>query len=191
MLRGRETVTSGFEDEGMIRCGFAVSRFLLCRASELWTHDGDFCHPAHRLTRNDFKSPEIRYFSTVPGPHRTSRASTSNQKQEVSEMSRTKVKVGTVKLEDWVNAARFGIISRPWHLNPMLPENAPLTNTIVKWYRQRSSRTPATNTLKKIITSIGLVLEPSHFALRSGRIGEATKLAEAGATGTQMYIMGR
>lgn len=71
-----------------------------------------------------------------------------------------------------------------------LPSEAPLITRVVEVSIQGATR-PLTRALRSMIAEVGKRLDPTTFALDSGRTGGATWLVEAGVSETTMHIIYR
>ena len=162
-----------------------MSFHLLCRASEIWAFGNGQVHPDFCLTR--------RYLVFFAGASQlawndrhvadrvevTFRASKSDNKRLGAIVTRTSVTVGNEKARD---VKSYGALEISLDLDcyPELSGSAPLMQTRTANGWKVSTRTVATKALRRMVSSQGR--DPMQYALHSGRIGGATKLAAQGAS---------
>ena len=187
------TVTSSQEEGGVIWLGLAWSYFLLCRASELFAYANGLVHPDFGLTsdcltffRGDVQvniedraradSVKVRFV-----------ASKTDQKREGRTTTRVRMAEGAGVCKTPVGA--FEALVALLDAHPRLRGGAPLMSKRTASGWKVITRIEAVVALRMMTASAGKNL--AQFALHSGRIGEATKLATQGMSELQLQRAGR
>ena len=173
------TVTNSQEGGDVMWLGLALSYFLLCRASELFAYANGLGHPNFCLTRDC-----LALFRGVVQVNIEDRAradsvkvllvaSKTDQNREGCTTTRVRMAEGAGVGKTPVGA--FEALVELLDAHPGRPGGAPLTTRRTASGWKVITRTEAVVALRIMAASAGK--NPAHFALHSGRIGEATKLA--------------
>ena len=182
LAHGYLTVTSSQEGGDVMWLDLALLYFLLCRASELFANANGLVHPDLCLTRDclTFFCGDIQV--NIEDRARANSvkvllvASTTDQNRESCTIIRARLAEGAGVGKTPVGA--FEAMVELLDAHPRLPGGAPLMmrRTASGW--KVITRTGAVVAWRMIAASAGK--NPAQFALHSGRIGGATKLAAQG-----------
>ena len=173
------TVTSSQEGGDVMWLGLALSYFLLCRASELFAYANGLVHPDFCLTRDclTFFRGDVQV--NIEDRARADSvkvllvASKTDQNREGCTTTRVRMAEGARVGKTPVGA--FETLVEVLDAHPQLPGGAPLTTKRTASGWKVITRTEAVVALRMMAASAGK--NPAQFALHSGRIGGATKLA--------------
>lgn len=163
--------------------GLALSYFLLCRASELYSSGSKGVHEAYCLRRDSLTFYEgerrLDYKVKDKATHVSVlfKAHKGDQKRETSQI----VMKGEA-LEILLELLRLG--------GDDLPMSAPLMSYCSGGRTEVVSRDMATKLLRAVVVELGFDA-PGEYALHSGRIGAATYLSSIGCSPMQIMRQGR
>ena len=188
LSQGQRAVASIVGGGYVMGLGFAVSYFLLCRASELWAYADGKVHPEFCLTRNSLTflregiqvAIENRSAASAVKVHFL--ASKSDRMGVGCTISRTRL--ATTKETGGALMGAFKAVVGLLDVHPQLPREAPLMirGTSFEW--RVFNRPEAVAALRLMVGSSGR--DPMQFALHSGKIGEGTQLAAQGLSELQI-----
>ena len=185
-------VTSSQEGGDVMWLGLALSYFL-CRASELVAYANGLVHPNFCLTRDCLIFFRGDLQVNVEDRARADSvkvlfvASKTDQNREGRTTTRVRMAggVGVGKIPVGAFAALVELLDA----HPRLPGGAPLMTRRTASGWKVITRTEAVVALRMMAASAGK--NPAQFALHSGRIGGATKLAAQGMTELHIQRAGR
>jgi hypothetical protein len=193
LAHGYLTVTSSQEGGDVMWLGLALSYFLLCRASELFAYANGLVHPDFCLTRDCLTFFRGDLQVNIEDRARADSvkvlfvASKTDQNREGRTTTRVRMAEGAGVGKTPVGA--FEALVELLDAHPRLPGGAPLMTrrTVSGW--KVITRIEAVVALRMMAASAGK--NPAQFALHSGRIGGATKLAAQGMSELQIQRAGR
>ena len=193
LAHGYLTVTSSQEGGDVMWLGLALSYFLLCRASELFAYANGLVHPNFCLTRDCLIFFRGDLQVNVEDRARADSvkvlfvASKTDQNREGRTTTRVRMAggVGVGKIP----VGAFAELVELLDAHPRLPGGAPLMTRRTASGWKVITRTEAVVALRMMAASAGK--NPAQFALHSGRIGGATKLAAQGMTELHIQRAGR
>ena len=168
--------------------GLALSYHLLCRASEIWAYENGLVHPDFCLTRrNDvfFRGTTQLAWKDRRRADKVEvifRARKSDQNLLASVVPRAKVAAADGVHKGVRSKGALEILLDFLDLYPTLDGAAPLMQmySVAGWW-----------VINRREAVGGVGRDPLQYALQSGRIGGATKLAAQGATNVQIQRAGR
>lgn len=108
------------------------------------------------------------------------RASRNDQNREGAEASRFRTPQG--QQGEWKDLEGFGTLAGLLKRHATLPSEASPRTSNVEGTIQGTARPLATRALRSMVAGTGEGLDPMASALHPGRIGGATRLAQAGAS---------
>ena len=175
----------------MVIIGLALSYFLLCRASELFAYANGLVHPNLCLTRDcptffrGVVQVNIEDRARADSVKVLSVASKTDQNQEGCTTTRMAEGAGVGKTP----VGAFEALVELLDAHPRHPGGAPLMTRRTASGWKVITQTEAVVALRMMAASTGK--NPAQFALYSGRIGGATKLAAKGISELQIQRAGR
>ena len=193
LAHGYLTVTSSQEGGDVMWLGLALSYFLLCRASELFAYANGFVHPNFCLTRDCLIFFRGDLQVNIEDRARADFvkilfvASKTDQNREGRTTTRVRMagRAGVGKIP----VGAFEALVELLDAHPRLPGGVPLMTRRTASGWKVITRTEAVVALRMIAASAGK--NPAQFALHSGRIGGAAKLAAQGMTELHIQRAGR
>ena len=183
LVHGYLAFTSYQEGGDVIWLGLALSYFLLCRASEQFAYANGLVHPDFCLMRDCLTffrgdvQVDIDNRARADSVKVLFVASKTDQNREGCTITRVRMAEGARVGNTPVGA--FEALVELLDAHPRFPGGAPLmTRRTASGWKVIITRTEAFVALRMMATSAGK--NPAQFALHSGRIGGATKLAAQG-----------
>ena len=179
LAHGYLTVTSSQEGGDVIWLGLVLTYFLLCRASKLFTYANGLVHPDFCLTRDC-----LTFFRGDVQVDIEDRARADSVKvlfvalktdQNRGGCTTTRVGMAEGAGVGKTPVGAFKALVELLDAHPRLPGGGPLMTRRTASGWKAITRTEAVVALRMMAASAGT--NPAQFALHSGRIGGATKLA--------------